>query len=965
MLRVDVVGADAYPGDSLKNFAIPASNPIPTYNAAHPGSPISGFGEVYLTGLRNVYRASFDRANGDLWMGDVGETFAEEVSFLKAGSNAVRAAGRLRLAATRSNLRQQRRRRTAHAAPIRSPTRRRWSRCSSFCTTAAARPSSAATCTTARSQSSRASTSTPTLSPRGIPHNSGCWISTATPPTASFNGNNGTNTDVSSLWQSLVYDPTDPTYLPDSTTGSIAGLDHIVSFGEDNAGNVYLVDFGNGSGFDGQYPGAGRGEIFRIMPTLAVTVTVDRDSGRLLFANETGAAIDIRGYSLASPSGAIDRDELTPVTGRLDAMPSGDGTIDPNNIWQITSTPGSHTLFSESSTGTATSLDLDESFELSPADGWIQSIYEDFDLRVTLGDGSTVQANVDFTGGVAFERSDLNFNDVLDPADWIVFRTYHLTNMAGLSKAESYGLGDLDGDGDNDFSDFRLFQTDYIDANGPAAFARLLSAPEPGSIVLLLTVIAAAACCRSRRQTIWLASAAALWAGLLVTDAEATLVRQYTFNTGTAEDSIGTADGTLNGNATVTFGALDLSGNTGDYVSLPASTIDITSFTDATFEAWFTFRGGGPWQRVFDFGRTVSGSGRDYIFYTPNSGDGDNRAGFRDSNLAENTAFAGPTVSQNSTHHVAVVVDDNANGGTNRMTVYLDGAFGGDVALSYSFSDFSTTNRLAYLGRSLFNVDAYLNGTIDEFRIHNNALTAQQVQDSFATGPVPSDLLRLEVNTVTGAVSVKNQLSTPLTFDYYRVASETGTLAPSTWNSLDDQNVGAIGGGEGESWDEIGSPDANEVAELFLLGGSTLAPSASLDLGKLYDPSVIGTRQNGDLVFQYALQGEDLRQGLITYVIPPPLPGDYNDNGVVDVADYTVWRDHLNTAFQLPNEVAGVSNGSVTAADYDAWKARFGDSLAGSGAGGGAFSVPESTCVSLFACALLGPICVSRRSRRG
>jgi hypothetical protein len=295
------------------------------------------------------------------------------------------------------------------------------------------------------------------------------------------------------------------------------------------------------------------------------------------------------------------------------------------------------------------------------------------------------------------------------------------------------------------------------------------------------------------------------------------------------------------------------------------------------------------------------------------------------------------------------------------MTVYLDGAFGGDVALTYSFSDFSTTNRLAYLGRSLFDADAYLNGTIDEFRIHNNALTAQQVQDSFATGPVPSDLIRLEVNTVTGAVSMKNQLSTPLTFDYYRVASEDGTLAPPTWDSLDDQNVDAIGVEEGQSWDEIGSPDATEVAELFLLGGSTLAPSASLSLGELYDPSVIGTRTNGDLVFQYALQGEGLRQGLITYVIPPPLPGDYSDNGVVDTEDYTVWRNHLNSAFQLPNEVSGVTPGSVTAEDYDAWKARFGNSLAGSGLGGGAVAAPEPTSLLLFAWALLMSVPASRR----
>ncbi len=87
MLRVDVAGPDAYPANALKNYAIPTSNPLPTYNAANPGSPIAGLGEAYLTGLRNVYRASFDRANGDLWMGDVGEVFVEEVSFLKAGTN--------------------------------------------------------------------------------------------------------------------------------------------------------------------------------------------------------------------------------------------------------------------------------------------------------------------------------------------------------------------------------------------------------------------------------------------------------------------------------------------------------------------------------------------------------------------------------------------------------------------------------------------------------------------------------------------------------------------------------------------------------------------------------------------------------------------------------------------------------------------------------------------------------------
>ena len=500
MLRVDVAGPDAYPADPNKNFAIPASNPIPTYNAAHPGSPLMGSirvggvptpapasGEVYLTGLRNTYRASFDRANGDLWMGDVGENFAEEVSFLKAGSN-------------------------TNGPPVDYGWPQREA-------TFGSGISGAPQTTT------NVFTGAPSLEPlQQFVHDGGGeaviggyvyhgpvselqgtyfytdFVGTSAgaqiwslnfdrnTSTGSYDGNNGTNTDVSALWQSLVYDPTDPTYTPDSTTGSSRGLDHIVSFGEDNAGNLYLVDFGNGSGFDGQYPAAGLGEIFKVVPTLAITVTVDRVTGAMTFANAAGAPVDVRGYSISSTTGAISSGDLTPITDRLDAPPGGDGSIDPTNDWQITSTPGDHTLFSEASTGGAASLSTAESFELSPADGWLKSIYEDLDLQVTLDDGSVVAGIVEYTGngGSPWARSDLNFNGQLDPGDWTIFRTHHLQDMSGLSLAQSYQLGDLNGDGVNDFTDFRMFQADYTAENGAAAFAALLKVPEPSTLALLV-----------------------------------------------------------------------------------------------------------------------------------------------------------------------------------------------------------------------------------------------------------------------------------------------------------------------------------------------------------------------------------------------------------------------------------------------------------------------------------------------
>ena len=70
--------------------------------------------------------------------------------------------------------------------------------------------------------------------------------------------------------------------------------------------------------------------------------------------------------------------------------------------------------------------------------------------------------------------------------------------------------------------------------------------------------------------------------------------------------------------------------------------------------------------------------------------------------------------------------------------------------------------------------------------------------------------------------------------------------------------------------------------------------------------------------------------------------------GVVDAADYIIWRKKLGTTFQLPNEVSGVTPGSVTQEDYTAWRARFGNT-SGAGSGATLSAVPEpSTFASVF-----------------
>jgi fibronectin-binding autotransporter adhesin len=80
--------------------------------------------------------------------------------------------------------------------------------------------------------------------------------------------------------------------------------------------------------------------------------------------------------------------------------------------------------------------------------------------------------------------------------------------------------------------------------------------------------------------------------------------------------------------------------------------------------------------------------------------------------------------------------------------------------------------------------------------------------------------------------------------------------------------------------------------------------------------------------------------GILT-VTPAGVPGDYNNNGVVDMADYVLWRN----GGPLQNEVA--STGTVDSADYDAWRARFGNT-SGSGAGLQNAAVPEPSTILLF-----------------
>jgi hypothetical protein len=126
---------------------------------------------------------------------------------------------------------------------------------------------------------------------------------------------------------------------------------------------------------------------------------------------------------------------------------------------------------------------------------------------------------------------------------------------------------------------------------------------------------------------------------------------------------------------------------------------------------------------------------------------------------------------------------------------------------------------------------------------------------------------------------------------------------------------------------------------------------AELDLGSP-DP-LIGNWTLAPLV-STVVQIDPFSQLVLVEAMVEPLAGDYNANGVVDAADYTIWRQTLGSMSDLRAD--GDNSGTIDQADHGIWMADFG-AMAASGSAlqsiPGLNAVPEQSTFALLAVVLL------------
>ncbi len=219
-----------------------------------------------------------------------------------------------------------------------------------------------------------------------------------------------------------------------------------------------------------------------------------------------------------------------------------------------------------------------------------------------------------------------------------------------------------------------------------------------------------------------------------------------------------------------------------------------------------------------------------------------------------------------------------------------------------------------------------------------------------------ADTLDVQVFPLSGEIRFHNPNAFAVPFVYYSITSSTlhaGALNPTNpqWRSITDY-YDASGNGfidPTHEWTKLSST-STELTEGLLAGPGTfgsLPALRSVTLGGIWNPGVVPYT---DLAFSIVKPDEQA----VVLNIQTLVAGDYDHNGTVNQADYTVWRQNFGSSTLL--DADGNLNGVVDAADFAVWRKNFGNSWPGAGSSWGSgqslglfnTAVPEPTSAALI-----------------
>ncbi len=246
------------------------------------------------------------------------------------------------------------------------------------------------------------------------------------------------------------------------------------------------------------------------------------------------------------------------------------------------------------------------------------------------------------------------------------------------------------------------------------------------------------------------------------------MTHRYSFNDGTANDSVGSANGTLVGNAAVASGQLVLPNVTGaapatDYLQLPPGIV--TNDAAVTVEAWATiYPNQYTWANLFDFGNQDGNGYSEYdIHVCVHSSDDATIAGISDSdNANEDYQYIDLGTGSSLDGRTNICLTTVFNPPAGYIAIFTNGVLAGGISnVTIQMSGVQDVRNI--IGADNW-PDPGLQGMINEFRIYNFALSASQIRSDFQLGPnLPLPIAAVTVspsNTVYAGATVAFDLTT-------------------------------------------------------------------------------------------------------------------------------------------------------------------------------------------------------------